>query len=278
MRATLLPILIMTASCSKPASPNPAPPARTDVFSDKGFERLGPPQPGEWRYSFRESPQSFEEYVGSCANRKTERRSVFYIQPLGAAGDRYRATIERMRAYAEVFFGVPAKVRDPIPMFEEGWVPERRQYNSSSLITQLAGMAPEDALVFIGITEKDLFARGLNFVFGEGNLQNRCGIYSLMRYETPDETLFLRRALKLMSHEVGHILSIHHCVSYRCVMQGANSLPEDDRHPMHLCPIDLRKLQWNTGFDVRERYRKLGEFYRGAGLDADAAWVSERGR
>ena len=181
-----------------------------------------------------------------------------------------------MRAYAEIYFGVPAKVWDPIPMFEEGWAPARRQYNSTSVITQLAGLVPADALVFIGITEKDLFARGLNFVFGEGNLQNRCGVYSLTRYENDDEKLFLRRALKLMSHEVGHILSIHHCVTYRCVMQGANSLVEDDRHPMHLCPIDLRKLQWNTGFDPMERYRRLEKFYREHGYDADAEWVSQR--
>lgn len=264
----------MTASCSKPASPTLT--TSPSALPDAGFEKLGPPEPGEWRYSFRESPQGFDDYVDSCANRKSAARSVFYIQPLGAAGERYRATIERMRAYAEAFFGVPAKVREAIPMFEEGWVPQRRQFNSTAVISQLAGGVPEDALVYIGITEKDLFARGLNFVFGEGNLKNRCGIYSLTRYETDDEKLFLRRALKLMSHEVGHILSIHHCVTYRCVMQGANSLDEDDRHPMHLCPIDLRKLQWNAGFDVLERYRKLEKVYRETGLEGEAEWVSQR--
>ena len=266
----LLPaILIMAAACSKP----PAPAAVPD---EAGFERLGPPKPGEWRHSFPEDPQTVEDYVAACANRKTAGRGVFYIQPLGGASTRYRETIDRMRAYAEAFFGVPARVCEPIPMFENGWVPVRRQYNASMLIGQLADRVPADALVYVGITEKDLFAKGLNFVFGEGNLANRCGVYSLSRYETDDAALFLRRSLKLLSHEAGHILSIHHCTTFRCVMQGANSLREDDGHPMHLCPIDLRKLQWNTGFDVKERYRRLLEFYTGAGLGPEADWVSGR--
>ena len=92
----------------------------------------------------------------------------------------------------------------------------------------------------------------------------------------PDPALFLRRVLKLMTHEAGHILSIEHCVHYRCVMQGANSLREDDRHPMHLCPVDLAKLAWNTGVDPTSRYRRLLEFYRMAGLEPEAAWTAAR--
>jgi archaemetzincin len=272
VRLLLATILIMTSSCGKP--PPPAPTAA--AADDAGAERLGPPQPGEWRARFHEREQTFEDYVETCANRRTPERSVFYLQPLGDAAGRYRATVERLRDYAAAFFNVPVKVCDPITLFEEGWVPQRRQYNSSALIAQLAGNVPADALVYVGLTEKDLFARGLNFVFGEGNLRNRCGIYSLTRYETDDESLFLRRAIKLMSHEVGHILSLEHCVTYRCVMQGANSIPEGDAQPAHLCPVDLRKLQWNAGFDVQERYRRLFKFYRDARLEDEAAWVERR--
>ncbi len=273
MRRALLAILFMCAACRKPPlpAPAPAPPAVPE-----GFEPLGKPRPGEWLYVFREDGQTFESYVEGCANRRSPERSVFYIQPLGEASSRYRDTLERMREYAEAFFDVPARVCEPLPMFENGWVPQREQYNATMLIGQLTDRAPADALVYIGITEKDLFSKGLRFVFGEGSLRDRTGIYSLVRYETEDPKLFLRRALKLMAHEVGHILSIGHCIYYKCVMQGANSLAENDGHPMHLCPVDLRKLQWNTGFGVRERYRKLGDFYRKAGLEPEAAWVGRQ--
>ena len=79
-----------------------------------------------------------------------------------------------------------------------------------------------------------------------------------------------RRALKLMTHEAGHVLSIAHCVTYRCVMQGSNTLEESDGHPLHLCPLDLRKLEWNTGVDLVERYRKLRAFFLKAGWLAEA--------
>ncbi len=254
------------------SAPGPAVPAAPE----EGHEKLGPPKPGEWLYRFKEDGQTFEEYVRECVNQRCAHRTTFYLQPLGAAGERYGKTIERMREYAEAFFGVPAKVAPALPMFEDAHARERGQYLATKVIGHLAGRVPADGLVYIGITEKDLYSKGLNFVFGEGSLARRTGVYSLTRYETEDPTLFLRRALKLMAHEVGHILSIEHCIYWRCVMQGANSLAEDDAHPMHLCPVDLRKLQWNTGFDRDERYRSLLDFYGKNGLEEEAAWVAAR--
>jgi archaemetzincin len=266
--------LLMISSCRK--SETPPPPPASPPAVPAGFERQGTPKPGEWLYRFKEEGQTFEQYQASCANRLTLERPVFYIQPLGDAGEKYGPTLALMWEYGEAFFGVQARILEPIPMFENGYVPQRRQHNSTMIIGQLAERAPKDALVYIGITGEDLFAKGLHFVFGEGSLVNRCGVYSLHRYATEDEALFKRRALKLMAHEVGHILSIEHCIHYKCVMQGANSLAEDDRHPMHLCPVDLEKLKWNMGFDARERYRTLQAFYRKAGLEAEAAWAAER--
>ncbi len=271
MARALVASILMTASCGRTPAPPPPPPVAED-----GFEKLGPPKPGEWLHQFREEGQPFEDYVKECANRRSAGRSTFYIQPLGDARDRHGGTIDLMRDYAERFFAVPAKVLPPIPMFENGYVPQRRQYNATMIIGQLAERVPPDALACVAITSEDLFSKGLNFVFGEGSLRDRTGVYSLVRYRTDDRALFLRRALKLMSHEAGHILSIEHCIYYRCVMQGANSLEEDDRHPMHLCPVDLRKLQWNTGFEPRERAARLLEFYRAAGLQDEADWTERR--
>jgi archaemetzincin len=202
--------------------------------------RLRPPRPDEWRALFRERPQSFEDYVATCANRRTPGRSAFHLQPLGRAACRGEL-LERMRAHAEDFFGLPARVGAPLPMIEEGWAPERRRHNASILIDRLAPLAPDDALVLLAVVEEDLFARGLPWVFGEGNFGNRCGVLSLARLESAE------RALKLMCHEGCHVLSIAHCTVRRCLMQGSNSLREFDATPADLCDLDLRKLRWNTG-------------------------------
>jgi archaemetzincin len=261
---------------AKPCGDCASPTGTPERESDDGYEKLGPSMPGEWRNRFHEAAQDFADYRTFLMNWKCAHRTTFYLQPLGDAATRYGEVMERMRLYAEAFFGVPAKVLDPIPMFEDTLDAKRKQYDADLLINRLARCRPDDALVYIGITEKDLAVPGLNFVFGVGERRLRCGIYSLTRYETDDLPLFTRRSVSLLAHEAGHILSINHCVEYSCVMQGANSLEEHDSHPMHLCPVDLQKVLWNTGMDRKERYRKLLPLYQKWECRDEADWVARR--
>jgi len=69
---------------------------------------------------------------------------------------------------------------------------------------------------------------------------------------------------------------IAHCIYFRCLMNGSSSLAESDRRPLHLCPVDLRKLQWLIGFDFAERYSRLQRFWRAAGDASETAWVASR--
>ena len=116
-------------------------------------------------------------------------------------------------------------------------------------------------------------------------LRGRVGVYSLARHfpefwgepDTMEARLqALRRSLKLVSHEVGHTFGLEHCVTWRCNMNGSNSLSESDRAPLHLCPGCLRKMQWNRGFDALARYARLDEFFTTHGLEPEAAWVRQR--
>ncbi|HXX93757.1 MAG TPA: archaemetzincin [Planctomycetota bacterium] len=203
-------------------------------------------RPAPWRRIFEERAQSFEEYAASCAQRRSPAREAFHLQPLGRAARR-GGLLDRMRVQAEAFFGLPARVGDPLPMIDEGWAPERGRQNASILIDRLSGSRPADALVYLAVVEEDLFARGLPWVFGEGNLTNGCGVLSLARLDSDV------RAFKLMCHEGCHVLSIAHCTSGRCLMQGSNSLEEFDAAPAELCPMDHRKLRWSTHPDVEFR-------------------------
>jgi len=239
---------------------------------EEGFERLAPPRRGEWRSLFDEKEQTVEDYAAGCANRRSDARSFLVLQPLGTP----TPMIRRMADYAEAFFGLPVRVGPARPPVDRAHVPTRDQYNSSMVLDEMAGLVPSDALVLLGVAAHDLFARGKRFVFGEGSLERRVGVCSLARLAHPDAALVERRAFKLMCHEIGHILSIAHCVTHRCVMQGSNTLEESDGHPLHLCPADLRKLEWNTGVGRDDRYRHLQAFYEAAGWTADAAWVGRQ--
>jgi archaemetzincin len=258
-----------------PPTPSSSAGAEENRFPE-GFWPLPAPRKGEWRSRYPEPPQPFEEYRSSGPNRPSSERAFFYLQPLGNSRVRYSSILECAREYADAFFGVPARVLPALPLPEEAYIPARRQFNSAMMLERLARRAPPEALVYLAIVEEDLFGRGLKFVFGESHLQERAGVCSFHRLETSDPELFLRRTLRLVTHEAGHILSLRHCAYYRCVMQGSSSLPESDAQPLHLCPIDLRKLAWNTGIPPTEHYLRLREFYRRHGLRAEAEWVSRR--
>lgn len=275
---------VQTAPCTDcRLGPRPAaPPAETEA----GQERLGPAKPGEWRHSFKEPAQSFEAYAASDVNRRCAHRTTIYLQLLESKKGSppfsprceaaYPQVIERMRVYLEAFFGVSVKLAPPIPMFEEAFVEDRDQYDAHVVTDRLAARVPADALALIGLTRDDLFSPGLNYVFGVGSLGARAGAYSLRRLQTDDGLLFLMRALKLVVHETGHIFSIHHCTEWRCVMQGANSVVEQDGQPLRLCPVDLRKLEWNVGGGRRERYAGLLDLHRSWGFKDEAAWIEKR--
>src|SRR5687768_16688737 len=74
---------------------------------EAGHERLGPPQPGDWRQHYHEAPQTLEQYVASDVNRRCPHRTTIYVQVLDsrpgrlglkpACAARYAEVVERMR-------------------------------------------------------------------------------------------------------------------------------------------------------------------------------------
>ncbi len=131
---------------------------------------------------------------------------------------------------------------------------------------------PKNAICYLGITLGDLYPRQeWNFVFGQGSLDRRVGVYSLARYfagfsggkETAaSRKLALLRSCKVLAHETGHMFSLEHCVYFLCVMNGSNSLGESDRQPLHLGPVCASKLTWNRTFTPAVRYARLARFYQ----------------
>ena len=88
--------------------------------------------------------------------------------------------------------------------------------------------------------------------------------------------IILQRGCRLLVHEISHLLGLGHCVYFDCCMNGSGHLQEDFSQPMHLCPVDLRKLKALVGFDIVERYTKLEVFYRMHQMDEEADWVQKK--
>src|SRR5207248_11143050 len=121
-------------------------------------------------------------------------------------------------------------------------------------------------------------------VFGEASLKDRVGVYSFARYDprffgedaSDRAALVLRRSCRVLAHETCHMFGIAHCIYFHCLMNGSNHMAESDARPMHLCPVDLRKLQASIGFDVVVRYRRLLDFHLNAVFRDEAAWLTRR--
>jgi archaemetzincin len=72
------------------------------------------------------------------------------------------------------------------------------------------------------------------------------------------------------------MFGLKHCIYFRCVMNGSNSMSESDKRPINLCPICLRKLHHSIGFEIMGRYRALADYFEDEEFDTEAQWVRTR--
>jgi archaemetzincin len=256
------------------------------------FEPLPKPGPFDWLAWHPEKGQTFEQFVRSWPRLPNSRRHTIYLQPLGEFPEYGGIRLTDLQQFAAAFFGMNVKVQ-PIVWLETtasrsriNTATEKRQFLTGDLLRYLRRELPDDAYARLGITLEDLYpGPKWNFVFGEASLRFRVGVYSFARFDAdffgaprPEDwrRLLLLRSCKVLAHETSHMFGIQHCTFRRCLMNGSNSDIELDDQPLHLCPVDLRKLYYSIGFDVIEHYRGLLKFSKAHGFDDEARWLEMR--
>jgi archaemetzincin len=249
---------------------------------------LPAPRPGDWLAEHDEPGQTFAEYRDSRPVRRGDRLGTIYLCFVGEFSEAQRRVLELTRQYLARFFDGPVEVNRHVPLAS---IPDRARRTHPSwgdpqvltgyvLHEVLEPERPADALAYVALTAADLWpGRGWNFVFGQADLRERTGVWSLYRNGDPGrgDTAFhlaLRRTLATASHELGHILTMHHCTAFRCLMNGSNHQEERDRRPLHLCPVCLRKLCWNLQAEPIPYLAELKAFCRTQGLD-EALWYEQ---
>ncbi|HEX2835244.1 MAG TPA: matrixin family metalloprotease [Thermoanaerobaculia bacterium] len=106
---------------------------------------------------------------------------------------------------------------------------ERKQFLGSAFLEQLKRQPAGDADRVIGIIDADLYAPGLNFIFGQARLPGRVAVVAIPRLRERE------RVLKVATHELGHAYGFRHCDDTSCVMHFANSVRELDRSGRTYC-------------------------------------------
>jgi archaemetzincin len=264
------------------------------AFTDHGeFDAKKAPEPADWLGAHEEEGQTYGNYLRSSPNVPKAPRTKLYVLPLGKFAEGEAPDLAKLKEYTEAYY-YPMQVAI-LPAVGAWAVPAKERVNSQSgkpqwkstdILRWLPGELPADAFAMIAVTMTDLYPdESWNFVFGQASIRKRVGVFSFARYhpgwrggETDEgtEELVLRRAAKVLTHEMGHMFGIRHCIYYECNMNGSNHLEEADSTPMHLCPVCLRKMQHAVGFDPPARYGKLREFYKKNGLAGEEKWVAER--
>ncbi len=267
-------------------------PLRVAFTPGDDFEPVPQPGPLDWLAFHPEKGQTFEQFVRSKPLLPDSRRDTIYLQPFGEFPLDRGIRLTDLKRFASAFFGMNVKLQ-PIVLLETTAATSRinseskqRQFLTGDLLKYLGQEMPEDAYARLGVTLEDLYGgERWNFLFGQASLRRRVGIYSFARFdarfygEEPAKDwrrIVLLRSCKVLAHETSHMFGIHHCTFRRCVLNGSNHEFELDAQPLHLCPVDLRKLYYSIGFDVVDHHRRLLDFSNAHGFDEESRWLEAR--
>ena len=163
-------------------------------------------------------------------------------------GDIDNNILEELKERLNQTFGCTAETIPGANKLEPAYDAKRGQYLASKLLARLKKSGVAKGEKVLGIVDVDLYAPGLNFIFGQADIAAGVALISLCRlrqefYGSPsDEPLFLARATKEAVHELGHTFGLEHCKNTRCVMLFSNSLADTDWKQSAFCSQCRPKL------------------------------------
>jgi len=128
----------------------------------------------------------------------------------------------------------------------DAYAPERDQYRAGRLLDELSRRRSPQWERLLGIAAVDLYAPGLNFVFGEADERRQVAVFSIVRLHgharEGNDSVLERRSLTEAVHELGHTYGLAHCHDVRCVMWFSNTLADTDRKTHQFCAAHESQL------------------------------------
>jgi len=169
-------------------------------------------------------------------------RGTITFVPLG--GPFFLTDFKGLETAAGMFDLKPALSETPVPLEEAELNAARKQYDAAAILKRLEGLVKASGSNFIiGITEKDLYVQGSNYIFGLADPQRKAGVVSLARLRVNSNPRLLNeRIMKEASHEIGHLVGLKHCPEPTCIMSFANSTFDVDSKLPMLCKECLAQI------------------------------------
>lgn len=144
-------------------------------------------------------------------------------------------------------FGIDVERGDTLPV-PESYSRRRGQFRSDVFLGALKarragfmGQAGKMAPLTVGVTDLDLFVPELNFIFGQADTKSGVAVVSIARLNAehysrdPDQELLKERTIKEVTHEIGHIFGLSHCMKPECIMFFSANVTETDQKGPGFC-------------------------------------------
>ena len=123
---------------------------------------------------------------------------------------------------------------------ENAYNPLRHQFDAMRIIEHITSICTNEENLTLGIVDKDIYAHGMNFIFGLADPLSKTAIVSSYRLSGEKKN---ERISKEVVHEVGHLLGLSHCHEKSCVMYFSNTIDDTDRKHQRLCSTCRSKLE-----------------------------------
>lgn len=142
-------------------------------------------------------------------------------------------------------YGLKTEIASKITIPKEFYNPSRGQYLAEKILNFIKRKFRGNVFA---VCNADIYAEGLNFIFGQAELGGMVAMISIHRLNpefyglTFNKKIFFERIEKEAIHEVGHMLGLTHCKDEGCVMSFSNSIFEVDGKSKELCKGCKNKL------------------------------------
>lgn len=170
---------------------------------------------------------------------------MIYLLPIGKVDQIF---FDKLTKDLENRFGIDCQISKPQDFPDDAYNSSRDQYEASRILKKISELELPMGCKVLGICNIDLYASGLNFVFGQAEIGDRDCLISLFRLnpefygEKFNEQIFYSRVLKEAVHELGHTFGLRHCLNFRCVMHFSNSINDTDYKSNEFCEKCKSKL------------------------------------
>lgn len=170
--------------------------------------------------------------------------NAFHIIPVGIYDDDILIAVNEATKY----YGNDVVNLDFVDIPKDAHNKARNQYRATSFLRIAEkGSGKKN----IAITNVDIYASRVNFVFGQAFLNGKACVISTHRldpnfyandggctedaYVAKSRQILIERVKKETIHEIGHTLGLQHCNDCECVMCFSPGIEEVDTKSMDIC-------------------------------------------